>query len=141
MKTHLLVMLLAGLLLTGCSAVLPYLVAAGQVAQWISAVLDTAEAGADAHFERHPSPELEAKVDAAIAKTRGALAALDSAVLAAESSHDGDVEAARQHLLDCYDELYRLLEGSGLLSQTGLLGAPGETLDLPHPSEVEARSR
>jgi hypothetical protein len=124
--------------LTGCAAMLPYLVAAGQVAQWVAALLDQIEPAKEVYFDARPSPDLELRVDQSIARLRMALSALDEAVLAAQSAHDADVEAAKAHVLRCYEELYALLETSGLLGEIAGLGGRGGT-PLPTPDEVAAR--
>lgn len=142
MIKHIITMLLAGLLLTGCAALLPYLVAAGQVAQWVTAIIDQVEPVKEAYFDAAPAPDVEMRIDQAIAATRTAIAALDEAVLVAQSSHDADVEAAKAHLLKCYEHLYQLLESAGLLGSTGELGAaPGITVRVPSPEQVGARLR
>lgn len=142
MIKHRITMLLAGLLLTGCAALLPYLVAAGQVAQWVTAIVDQVEPAKEAYFDAAPAPDVEMRIDQAIAATRTAIAALDEAVLVAQSSNDADVEAAKKHLLACYEHLYRLLESAGLLGSTGELGAaPGVTVRVPSPEQVGARLR
>jgi hypothetical protein len=126
--------------LTGCAALLPYLVAAGQVAQWVTAIINQVEPAKDAYFDARPSPDLELRIDQAIARTRAALAALDAAVAAAQHSNDGDVEAAKAEVLRWYEEVYRLSEQCGLLGADGTYGGPGGTqLSLPSPQEVEAR--
>lgn len=130
------------LALTGCAAVLPYLVAAGQVAQWVSTIIDQVEPVKEAYFDARPSPDIELRIDQAVARTRMALSALNEAVLAAESSHDADIEGAKTHLLACYEELYSLLESSGLLGEmAGLGAAPGGGPPIPTPDDVEARLR
>ena len=143
MRRRILIAILAAALTMGCGAILPYVVAAGQLAQWIATVLDQVEVAKDQAFEARPSPDLEIKVDQAISRTRAALAAFNEATLAAESAHDGRVEETREHMLACWDELLPLLESSGLLDGSGeLLGAaPGASLRVPARAELEAYSR
>ena len=130
------------LALAGCAALLPYLMVAGQVAQWVATIIDQVEPAKEAYFDARPSPDIEQRIDQAVARTRMALTALNEAVLAAEDSNDADVEGAKTHLLKCYDELYALLETSGLLGEiAGLGAAPGGGSPIPTPDEVGARLR
>ena len=139
------------LALTDCAALLPYLMVAGQVAQWVATIIDQVEPAKEAFFDarrrdvrvagRSEDPD-ELRIDQAVARTRMALTALNEAVLAAEDSNDADVEGAKTHLLKCYDELYALLETSGLLGEiAGLGAAPGGASPIPTPEEVGARLR
>lgn len=128
------------LTLTGCAALLPYLVAAGQLVQWVTAIVDQVDARSETYFDNIPNPGLHAQTRMVIAKVRAAIVALDEAILVAKETNDGDVEAAKAHLLKCYEELYRLLGSSGLLGADGSLGvAPGAAQPIPTPDELAAR--
>lgn len=125
--------------LPGCSKLLPYIVKAGQLAQFVAGAVDKAERLIKTWFAAHPDAELEIKITEAIAKTRGALAALDEATLAAKAQSDGHTEAAKEHVVAAYTELYRLVEGTGALSGGALGASPGASGgELPTPADISA---
>lgn len=138
-----LIVLVAVLGLSGCSTLLAALSKAQQGAQYLDTVVEVASAGADAYFARHPSLENESKVDAAVRRTQGALAALNAALATAEAASDEDVAQARTEALRAYAALRDLLADLGVLSATppaggAETGAPEpEPFALPEPERVE----
>jgi hypothetical protein len=130
------VLLLLGVFtLSGCAGVLDALVKTAQGAQWIGTVVDVAEAGAEAYFDRHPNLEDSRRVEAATRRTRSALAALDALLAVADAAGEGDVERAKQEALKAYAELRSLLAELGVLSATPPAG--GAESDAPEPLPFE----
>ncbi len=131
--------------LLACSGLLPALARVAQGAQMVGSVLDVAEAGSTAFFNRHPSMDDEQRVTVAIRATRSALAALDGAIAAADALDDGDVVKARAELLETYKELRKLLAEIGVLdARAPIGGAEGlapqpEPVEMPTSAEVAAR--
>lgn len=126
----------------GCASLLPALAKAAQGAQWIGTVLDVANAGSGAYFDRHPNLETERKVDAALRASRGALATLNAALASAEAATDEDVVKARSEALKAYTELHDLLSDLGVLTATPPDGGaetdapPPDPVNIPNPEQV-----
>lgn len=137
--------LVLALCLAGCSGFLQALTAASQGAQWLGDIVEVADAGADAYFARHPSLERERTVDAAVLRSRRAVAALDAALAGARSLDSGDVSAARVEALRAYYELRIMLDEFGVLGAVPPPGGaesdapPPAPLDLPMAAEVATR--
>jgi hypothetical protein len=126
----------------GCGAaggLLPALAKMGQGAQWLSSVIAAADAGQNAYFDRHPSPERERAIKAALRRARFAVEALDAAVAAAEGANDGDVAKARTEALASYDNLRGLLEQFGVMSAMPPLGGAETDAPVPKPFTLPLR--
>jgi predicted dinucleotide-binding enzyme len=134
-KTTTAAIVLLALMLTGCAGVLEALAKAGQGAQWIGTVVDVAEAGADAYFDRHPNLEASRRVEAAVRRARSALAALDAALATADAVEREDVAQAKLEAVRAYAELRGLLAELGVLTATPPAG--GAEGDAPAPEPVE----
>lgn len=131
--------------LGGCDALLPALAKVGHGASWIGALVDVAEGGARAYFDRHPNRDRQAAVDSSVRTARGALAALQAALAAGEAAEAGELEEAKEGAVEAYDALRATLDELGVLSATPPPGgaetdAPNpEPLDLPTGAAVAAR--
>ena len=142
------VAILLGGLLGGCApalAALQGLVRSTQGSQWLGSVLDVAETGAAAYFDRHPSIERQQDVAQAIRVARQAQEALDRVLAAVDAVESGDAEKARSEALTAYASLRALLAELGVLTATPPPGgaegnAPSPVpLLLPTVAEVDAR--
>lgn len=136
-------MMLMIVAMCGCGAaggLLPALTAMGAGAQWLGSVIDAADAGQSAYFDRHPSPEREQKVKAVLRRARFAVEALDGAVAAAEGANDGDVATARTEALDSLDAIRSLFEEFGVSTGIPPLGGAETEAPLPQPFKLPTRA-
>jgi hypothetical protein len=106
-----------------------------QGSQYLGTLIDIADGGQRAYFNRHPSLELEPRVQEKIFEARQALAAMDAALAAAERAGEGDVIGARNKALEAYEALYNLLHELGIPQAKPASGGP-ET-DAPEPKPFE----
>ncbi len=124
-------------LLTACCApALQALEAVSRIAQgsqWLSSVLDVAETGAKAYFDRHPNRDKEIAVEAALRRARRAMAALDSVLSSARALDARDGERARNEALAAYAELRELLSDFGVLGAVPPEGGAETEAPVPVP--------
>lgn len=123
------------LLLSGCASVLPALMKVAQGAQLVSSLVDAAEVGSRAYFDRHPSLENERQVQTEVRRTRLAIAALDAATAAATSADAGELDVTRKRTLESYARLRELLADLGILDATPPSG--GAETNAPEPEPLE----
>lgn len=127
--------LLLFLPLAGCAAgMVGALVRAAQVTQLIGSLIDCADDGQRAYFDRHPNMDSERRVKEAIAVARAAAAAANKVISAAEHADDGRLRQAQQEALQGYDPLWRLLEELGILAGRPPNG--GAETDAPKPKPL-----
>ena len=77
-------------------------------------VIAAIQAAADGAFAIKPDPTLQAKIDAAIGDTEGALRAVNTALAGATSISDGNVQAALQAFSDAFSALVALAAQIGV---------------------------
>lgn len=133
------ILLVLALLLCGCPAAVPILKALGMGAAWIASAVDVADAGQERYFQRHPMPRAnQLAVQDAILATRQALAAYNGLLAAGDAANKGDVETAKQKLLDSYRYLFALLKATGVLEGVCPDGGCGgaEAGDVPEPKPL-----
>lgn len=109
--------------LNGCPAALQVAAAVASGASWLSSVIDTASAGSDRYFARHPSAERQASVTGALERARKAAAALEASAGAAE----------RQDALAAYLNLRALLLELGVLGAVAPDGGAESDAPAPQP--------
>ncbi len=134
--------------LTGCAAIpamLPVIGTLAEGATWLAGVLDDADAGQNAYFDRHPSFERERLVKQTLDRARAAVRTLSALAATGNAAKAGDLTRARLGALTAYDELYLLLEEFGILDgRAPDGGADGRAPDpapliLPTHDEVASR--
>jgi hypothetical protein len=97
-------------------------------------VLDTIEAFIRNYFTKHPAPETQARVDVAIARTRGALSAALRTAHGAEKLDQAQIDAAFADFKAAYQDLMVLLTPLGVRSGDRLAAAPNSSgLIVPEP--------
>jgi hypothetical protein len=101
-----------------------------QGAQWLGSLLDVADAGQRAYFDRHPSIEGEPRVAEAITRSRLALATLDHALAAGSAE---DQATARREAVAAYEALRKLYDELGVLDARPSPGGPETDAPLPKP--------
>ena len=138
MKEHnrnirLLLILGALLFVSGCAEALAALDTAARGASWLSSAIAMADAGQDAYFARHPSPENEPKVQKALLSAKQGDAALKALLAAGEAAASKDVEEAKKNALEAYGELYKLLTELGVLEGRAPPGGAETDAPVPEP--------
>lgn len=129
------VLVVLGLTLTGCGAVLSALAAAAPTVGLIATAIDVADEGAAAFFARHPSLEGQTR-------TREAVRAAKLALLAYQRAADSP--DAKTAALVAYGALRELLQTWGVLDGKGPAGGADGAgpdvgpLDLPTVEELDA---
>jgi hypothetical protein len=108
------------LFLTGCPQLLPALQGAMNVAQWVGSVIEVADHSQKSWFKLNPNDGEQAKVEAAMYRSRKALAALNGIALASKSIDEQNLVAARKELLDAYKELEALFLSMNVPVQPGM---------------------
>lgn len=124
---------------TGC-APFDHLLRATQrtsASSYLASLLDVAEAGAKAYFDRHPNLERERAIEEHLVRLRKAIAQVNAALAKGE-----DAAAAIEAAIARYQALRELLASVGVLSGEPPAGGPEtdaprpEPLDLPDVEEV-----
>jgi hypothetical protein len=132
--------LLVALFVPGCAAAPGILAGIAQGAQLLGHVLDAADVGADRFNARHPDMQRQDDVRETLLRAREAVVALDRALASGSSE---EVDRRRRAAAQAYEELYALLEATGILDGTckDCGGAESESampgpLALPRPTEI-----
>ena len=124
------------LFLTGCPQLLPALQGAMNVAQWVGSVIEVADHSQKSWFKLNPNESEQAKIEAALYRSRKALAALNGIALASKSIDEQNLVAARKELMDAYKELEALFLSLNVPVQLGM--KPMTPPRIVEPSRIEA---
>lgn len=111
---------LLSLTLAGCLQLMPAIQGAMNVAQWIGSVIEVADHGQKSWFKLNPNEGEQARIEAAMYRSRKALAALNGIALASKSIDEQNLSAARKELVDAYKELETLFLSLNVPVQPGM---------------------
>lgn len=127
--------------LTGCGALpaLPFVIEGISVVSEALPIIDAIADFVQKRFLKTPNPELEAKVDDALEKTRATLAAAGHAARAAKAASEKDMSGAIEEFVKAYCELLALVEPLGIsVAGAGLKASPGgDKLQVPAPESFK----
>ncbi len=124
-----------------CAAIysnLPKVIAYAQDAQL---VVGAVESFSHAYFQVSPNPDLEKKVDTAIARAR---AAIDSAIRTADGAgalQNADLDTAFDEFRVAYSDLINLVKPLGIETGSGLKASPHGGLVVPEPLALSFHKR
>lgn len=112
--------LMLSVFLGGCPGFLPVMQGVMNAAQWIGSVLEVADHSQRTWFSLNPDQGKQIAVEAALLRTRKALAAMNAVALASKSLDDNDVAKARAELVEAYKALEVLFLSFNVPLQAGM---------------------
>lgn len=125
---------------SGCATIAPFLPTVIAAVTDGSLVIDTIDKFVDRYFESRPNPDLQKKVDIAVARTRSALDAALRIASGAQDMNQAKVDEAFLEFRLAYQDLLALVGPLGVMAGGGgkLQARPGGLL-VPEPMAMTLR--